>query len=282
MDLASVELEKNNKANDGAPKSESRGGRVLSLSDILYRSEANSDASQDGPRSEREDSDYDEELELDFETSISGDEGHDVESNILHGSLNVRFHRRGDSPRESARANGTCGSPSSSQNDRISYQPEAVIDMKQRYVGHCNIGTDIKQASFLGQRGEFIASGSDDGRWFIWEKQTGRLIKMLRGDEAVVNCVQCHPFDSVVATSGIDNTIKIWTPRAPVPSVVEERAEEAGGEQPENDDVLAAMGNNQRKLCHNRETLLPFEILERFRMHEFGEGTFHPFECTQS
>ena len=32
-------------------------------------------------------------------------------------------------------------------------QPETVIDMKQRYVGHCNVGTDIKQASFLGQRG---------------------------------------------------------------------------------------------------------------------------------
>lgn len=29
-----------------------------------------------------------------------------------------------------------------------------------------------------------MASGSDDGRWFIWEKTTGRLIKMLLGDEA--------------------------------------------------------------------------------------------------
>lgn len=116
-----VEAEKN-KANDGLPRSESRGGRVLSLSDILCRSEANSDASQDGPRSEREDSDYDEEVELDFETSISSDEGRDVESNILHGSLNVRFHRRGDSGRESVGANGMCGSPSSSsQNDRIPY-----------------------------------------------------------------------------------------------------------------------------------------------------------------
>jgi len=86
-----------------------------------------------------------------------------------------------------------------------------------------------------------VASGSDDGRWFVWEKQTGRLIKMLLGDEAgsflspcdsvwfllrftslflvifdlfffcftVVNCVQCHPFDCVVATSGIDSTIKV-------------------------------------------------------------------------
>lgn len=92
------------------------------MSDILYQSEANSDASQDGPRSEREDSDYDEELEVDFETSISGDEGRDVESNILHGSLNLRIHRRGDASKEIG-GNGSYGSPaSSSQNDWTPYQ----------------------------------------------------------------------------------------------------------------------------------------------------------------
>ncbi len=32
-------------------------------------------------------------------------------------------------------------------------QTEVAIDMRQRYVGHCNTGTDIKQASFLGERG---------------------------------------------------------------------------------------------------------------------------------
>lgn len=32
--------------------------------------------------------------------------------------------------------------------------------------------------------GEYVASGSDDGRWFIWEKGTGRLIKILVGDGA--------------------------------------------------------------------------------------------------
>ncbi|KAH0888035.1 hypothetical protein HID58_050464, partial [Brassica napus] len=45
---------------------------------------------------------------------------------------------------------------------------EGAIVMKGRYVGHCNVGTDIKQASFLGQRG----------------KQKGRLMKVLVGDEA--------------------------------------------------------------------------------------------------
>ncbi|KAM2493031.1 hypothetical protein PS1_044506 [Malus domestica] len=279
-DLAAAESERNGKPNDGAPRSEPRGERVLSLSELLYRSEGNSDVSQDGPRSEREDSDYDEELELDFETSISGDEEHDIEPNILQGSLNLRIHRRSDSAREVGGANGSSGSPSlSSQNERLTYQPEAAIDMKQRYVGHCNVGTDIKQASFLGQRGEYVASGSDDGRWFVWEKRTGRLIKMFQGDEAVVNCIQCHPFDCVVATSGIDNTIKIWAPSASVPSIV------AGGAAgPENADVSVVMESNQHRLSHNRETILysRSEILEHFRMHEFAEGSLHPFECTQS
>jgi len=102
---------------------------MLSLSDILYRSEANSDTSQDGQRSDRDDSDYDEEMELDFETSVSGDEEHDSDSNILHRSLNLRIHRRGDS-RENVEASGSDESPSSSsssQNGRASYQVCFVI-----------------------------------------------------------------------------------------------------------------------------------------------------------
>jgi hypothetical protein len=39
-------------------------------------------------------------------------------------------------------------------------QPEAAIDMKQRFIGHCNVGTDIKQANFLGQRGVLSISFS--------------------------------------------------------------------------------------------------------------------------
>ncbi|XXG61100.1 hypothetical protein AAC387_Pa04g2838 [Persea americana] len=263
--LTQAEAEKIN--NDGTPKSDMRPGRVWSLSDIFHRSDVNSDASQDGLRSEREDSDFEEEMELDFEMSISGDEERDIESGILRGYLNLRFHRRSDlaKDKDKSSTNGSWGLPSPSQSESA-YQPEAMFDMKQRYVGHCNVGTDIKQANFLGQRGEYVASGSDDGRWFIWEKRTGRLIKMLAGDEAVVNCVQCHPFDCTIATSGIDSTIKIWTPCAQVPSVV-----------PETADVLSVMEINQQKLCQNRETFLPFELLERFRMHDFAEGTLHPF-----
>ncbi|XP_072993028.1 protein ALTERED SEED GERMINATION 2 [Typha latifolia] len=274
--LIVAEAEKKQKDLEGTTKSDLRHGRLRSLSDVLFRSDLSS-SSQEG-RDDREDSDYEDEMELDFETSISGDEDRENESGILRGSLNLRIHRRDESPREHLSENGSHESSSvSSHCENFAYQPEVAIDMKQRYVGHCNVGTDIKQASFLGQQGEFVASGSDDGRWFIWEKRTGRLIKMLAGDGAVVNCIQCHPFDCAVATSGIDSTIKIWTPHAEVPSMV------AGGTAgPETADVLSAIESNQRQLCRNREAMLPFEFLERFRMHEFAEGTLHPFECAQS
>ncbi|KAL0736142.1 hypothetical protein Bca4012_012352 [Brassica carinata] len=281
--VAKVESIKRDLQAAGAEKKvEPEGGtaRVLSLSDILYRSEANSDSSHDMSRSEGDQSDYDEELEVDIQTSMSDDEGGgDPDSNAMRGSLNLRIHRVSDDnkPIENTGDNASSGTASSSQNDRTSYQPEGAIDMKRRYIGHCNVGTDIKQASFLGQRGEYIGCGSDDGRWFIWEKQTGRLMKVLVGDEAVVNCIQCHPFDSVVATSGIDNTIKMWSPIASVPSIV------AGGSAgPATANVVEAMESNQQKLSRNRENPLSVELLQRFRMQEFAEGNFHPFECTQS
>lgn len=108
------------KANDGAQLSEPREVKLLSLSDILHRAEANSEASHDGPRSEREDSD--EELDLGFETSISGDEDHDGEPNVLHGSLNLRIHRKDDSARENGGSNGSCESNSSPSQERTKYQ----------------------------------------------------------------------------------------------------------------------------------------------------------------
>lgn len=36
--------------------------------------------------------------------------------------------------------------------------------MTQRYAGACNVQTVIKEASFLGDGGGYVASGSDDGR----------------------------------------------------------------------------------------------------------------------
>lgn len=279
--LAAAEDGKNSKKNDGESKLERRPQRVRSLSELLFRTEADqSDSSQDSRRAEREDSDYDDDMdvEMEFEMSVSGDDDREAEAGLRPGSLNLRVRRRGAASRDSSQRNSSSGSPPSGmQNEEVSPQMEIAIDLRQRYVGHCNVGTDIKQASFLGTKGDFVASGSDDGRWFIWQKRTGRLMKVLKGDDNVVNCVQCHPFDCAVATSGIDNTIKMWTPCAQERSIVF-----GGVAGPETADIFNLMAENQRKMRSQREISLPFELLQRFRMHDVGEGTVHPFECTQS
>lgn len=103
---------------DRGSKKNYQAGRVLSLSDIIYHTEGDSVAPVDGP--EREDSDYDDELELDFEASISTEGGDDVDSNVLPRNLNLRIHQRHDSTMEIDQPNGSLGL--SYENDEVPYQ----------------------------------------------------------------------------------------------------------------------------------------------------------------
>lgn len=89
---------------------------------------------------------------------------------------------------------------------------EVNCDPIRRYIGYCNIQTDIKEASFLGNNDAYIVAGSDDGRAFIWEKSTGKLANAIEADADIVNCVQSHPTDACLATSGIEDVIRLWTP----------------------------------------------------------------------
>ena len=88
-------------------------------------------------------------------------------------------------------------------------------DYRTRFCGHCNTHTDIKEANFIGETGEYVAAGSDDGNIFIWEKASGHLVRVLHGDESIVNCVQWHPNVPMLATSGIENVRKLWEPKPP-------------------------------------------------------------------
>lgn len=47
--------------------------------------------------------------------------------------------------------------------------------MLRRYIGACNMQTDIKEACFLGDDDELVAAGSDSGFVFIWNADTGRV-----------------------------------------------------------------------------------------------------------
>nr|XP_034174084.1 DDB1- and CUL4-associated factor 6-like isoform X2 [Osmia lignaria] len=84
------------------------------------------------------------------------------------------------------------------------------LRVKQKYMGHRNARTMIKEANFWGN--DFVMSGSDCGHVFVWEKDTARLCMLLEADQHVVNCLQPHPYLPLLATAGIDYDVKLWAP----------------------------------------------------------------------
>ena len=85
------------------------------MRDIFSRSDVSGSSSQEG----REDSDYDDEMELDYETSVSGDESRENDQGVFRGSLSFRFHQREDQTNEHT---GENGSTESAHNDDSAFQ----------------------------------------------------------------------------------------------------------------------------------------------------------------
>lgn len=56
------------------------------------------------------------------------------------------------------------------------------------------------------------SAGSDDGRVYIWAARSGALICALEADEDIVNSVAAHPSLPYLATSGIEDKVRIWGP----------------------------------------------------------------------
>ncbi|KAL0262591.1 hypothetical protein SLS55_001559 [Diplodia seriata] len=83
----------------------------------------------------------------------------------------------------------------------------------RQYRGHCNVKT-VKDVNFFGLEDEYVVSGSDSGHLFIWDKKTMQIVNILEGDGEVVNVVQGHPYEPMLAVSGIDHTVKVFSPDA--------------------------------------------------------------------
>ncbi|XP_062510648.1 DDB1- and CUL4-associated factor 6-like isoform X2 [Corticium candelabrum] len=129
--------------------------------------------------------------------------------------------------------------------DTVAYlnngEAECVIRprVSMMYRGHRNARTMIKEVNFWGHN--YVMSGSDCGRIFFWHKQTGRLVNLLLGDRHVVNCLQPHPYHPVLASSGIDHNVKIWSPLL-------KEARDMG-------NVTKVVALNEQMLSENRQTL---------------------------
>ncbi|GAB1302949.1 DDB1 and CUL4-associated factor 8-like [Apodemus speciosus] len=84
----------------------------------------------------------------------------------------------------------------------------------KRYKGHRNNAT-VKGVHFYGPKSQFVMSGSDCGHIFIWEKSSCQIVQFLEADEGgTINCIDPHPYLPVLASSGLDHEVKIWSPIA--------------------------------------------------------------------
>ncbi|XP_043708431.1 DDB1- and CUL4-associated factor 8-like isoform X4 [Telopea speciosissima] len=95
----------------------------------------------------------------------------------------------------------------------LSTQDSDERSMPQVYTGHMNCET-VKGVGFFGPNCEYVVSGSDCGRIFIWRKKGGQLLRAMEADKHIVNCIEPHPYATFLASSGIENDVKIWIPKA--------------------------------------------------------------------
>lgn len=94
----------------------------------------------------------------------------------------------------------------------------AGSDYIKRYSGHRNSAT-VKGVNFFGLESEYVVSGSDCGHVFLWGKESEKIVQFMEGDhDGVVNCLEPHPHIPVLATSGLDHDVKIFSPSAPQPT----------------------------------------------------------------
>lgn len=113
----------------------------------------------------------------------------------------------------------TNGQQNHSANERIDLSDNELNwrslarDYNERFVGTSNSKTDIKEANFFGEDGKYIVAGSDDGNLFIFERPSGAVVDVLAADKSIVNCVQPHPTLCLLASSGIDHEIRLWSPQ---------------------------------------------------------------------
>lgn len=95
----------------------------------------------------------------------------------------------------------------------VSISPDKLQEMEepQVYTGHRNAQT-VKGVKFFGPNDEYVTSGSDCGHIFIWKKKGGKLVRAMVGDRRVVNQLESHPHIPLLASCGIEKSVKLWTP----------------------------------------------------------------------
>ncbi|XP_034174649.2 uncharacterized protein LOC117601666 isoform X3 [Osmia lignaria lignaria] len=85
------------------------------------------------------------------------------------------------------------------------------------HPGYYNSCT-MKSCCFAGDNDEYVLSGSDDFNLYMWKipsedvKWVNSAHMVLRGHRSIVNQVRYNPTSCIIASSGVEKLIKIWSP----------------------------------------------------------------------
>lgn len=86
------------------------------------------------------------------------------------------------------------------------------------YSGHTSECTS-KNCTFLGPNSEYLASGSDDHKIYIWDRESGDLVYTLNYHKDIVNSVTQQPCGgTILASAGLENYVCIWDSVGEVPT----------------------------------------------------------------
>ncbi|KAF9652231.1 WD40 repeat-like protein, partial [Thelephora ganbajun] len=88
------------------------------------------------------------------------------------------------------------------------YSKVPLVLPQRSFKGISNLRT-IKDVNLVGPNDEFVVSGSDDGYFFLWRRESGALHGIYEGDGSVVNVIEAHPSLPLLAVGGIDHEPKV-------------------------------------------------------------------------
>jgi len=83
----------------------------------------------------------------------------------------------------------------------------------RKFHGHTQAFFTI-YSCFGGLNQDYVASGSEDHKVFIWHKERESPVVVLEGHQQTVNCVHWNPCEpSMLASASDDGTVRIWGPK---------------------------------------------------------------------
>lgn len=109
------------------------------------------------------------------------------------------------------------------------------------YQGHTNAKYSLSGA--FGTYGDridpketyaFVASGSEEGNIMLWDVSSKNSLQKLSGHDEAVLTVDAHPKEELLASAGLDRTIRIWK-ASPLPVI---KSEDTNGSNGYDPDVL--------------------------------------------